>query len=128
MLQVAFYLFDNRENSIEKNIRKITIYLGLGINSKYKSELQEYLSKNSHCEDISIPLFHSFLQPIPPIFIDVNVKIKTNVRLPKWSILSGKLNIVEKNKCLSEVAKILNLKHLSKASHKSTKAATHLFW
>ena len=107
----------NSENSIEdENI------------SKYKSELQEYLSKNSHCKDISIPLFHSFLQPIPPIFIDVNVKIKTNVRLPKWSILSGKLNIVEKNRCLSEVAKILNLKHLSKASHKSTKAATHLFW
>ena len=55
----------NSENSIEdENI------------SKYKSELQEYLSKNSHCEDISIPLFHSFLQPIPPIFIDVNVKMK----------------------------------------------------
>ena len=97
--------------------------------SKYKSELDEFLSKNSHCEDVSIPLFHSFLQPItPPIFIDVYVRIKSNVRLPKWSTLSAKLSKVEKNKCLTEVANILNLKNLSEASHKSTKAATHLFW
>ena len=97
--------------------------------SKYKSEVNEFLSKNSHCEDVSIPLFHSFLQPItPPIFIDVNVRIKPNVRFPKWSTLSAKLSKVEKNRCLTEIAKILNLKNLSEASHKSTKAATHLFW
>ena len=95
---------------------------------KYRMKLNDFLNKNFQCEDISIPLFHTFLESIPPIFIDIKVTIKSDVKLPKWSVLSSKLTSIEKNYCLSNIAKILNLKYLPIASHKSTKASTHIFW
>lgn len=89
-------------------------------------KILHFLEKNSQCEDIAIPVLASSLSPVPPIFVDVKVKIDSRVRLPKKAraALSGD----QKSECLSLAADALGLSDLSVASHKSTKSKSHVFW
>ena len=96
--------------------------------TKKKEILKSYLSNNHICEDFSIPLFASFLQLNPPIFVDININIKPNIKLLKHSTSSSLLSINEKNRCFTEITNILGITDLPLASYKSTNAKTHIFW
>ena len=66
--------------------------------TKKKEMLKSFLSKNQFCEDFSIPLFASFLQLNPPIFVDINIYIKLYMKLLKHSTSSSLLSVDRKKK------------------------------
>ena len=88
--------------------------------------LGEYLAQNPLCEDIAIPLYSSSLSGVPPVFVDVRVSIKHHAYSKQESLRP--LNTTQKNKCLTALMNILDIKELPLATHKSTVAKSHLFW
>jgi hypothetical protein len=89
-------------------------------------KLEHFLKLNPLCEDISIPVMASALSPVPPIFVDVAIRIDSRVKLPRnaRAALSGD----QKSDCLSLAADAFGLSDLPTASHKSTKSKSHVFW
>jgi hypothetical protein len=89
-------------------------------------KMRHFLEINPLCEDISIPVFASSLSSLPPIFVDVNVRIDSRVKLPKNA--RAALSSDRKSECLSLAADAFGLADLPTASHKSTKSKSHVFW
>jgi hypothetical protein len=87
---------------------------------------QHFLKMNPFCEDISIPVFASSLSPVPPIFVDVAVRVDSRVKLPENA--RAALSSDQKSECLSLAADAFGLTDLPTASHKSTKSKSHVFW
>lgn len=88
--------------------------------------MKEFLKKNPLCEDISIPLLASLLSSVPPIFVDVAVRIDSRVKLPKKAMTA--LSSDQKSECLSLATDAVGIAVLPMASHKSTKSKSHVFW
>lgn len=88
--------------------------------------LGEYLALNPLCEDIAIPLYSSSMTPVPPVFVDVPVTIKKHALSKEESLRV--LNAAQKNKCLTALINVLDIKDLPLATHKSTVAKSHVFW
>lgn len=89
-------------------------------------QMRLFLEKNPVCEDIAIPILASSLSPVPPIFVDVKVRIDSRVKLPEAA--RAALSIDQKSVCLSLAADTFRLADLPIASHKSTRAKSHVFW
>ena len=91
------------------------------------AQLKDFLSKNSICEDISISLLAAWLSPVPPIFIEVPIKIMSGAGSSGSSMLKKQKQSISDD-CISTIADIIGLEGLPLSSHKSTMAKNHIFW
>lgn len=91
------------------------------------ARLKDFLLKNSLCEDISIPLLATVLSSVPPIFIEVPIKIMSEAGSSGSSMLQKQQQSVSDD-CVSSIADITGLEGLPLSSHKSTMAKNHIFW
>ena len=73
-------------NQFQSEILNVQPYETVGLTAQQsedrtlkRKKLNDYLLKNRQCEDYSIPLFASFSQSVPPIFVDVEINIKPQI-------------------------------------------------
>lgn len=97
------------------------------INEKYR-KIEKAIELFPFCESLLISLYALYLQKTPPIFVDIPISIKSDIKLSKTQIMSSAISIKHKNQCMNLFNKISYIEHLEYSAFKSTKANTHIFW